>query len=118
MPVPEILELLERDNLFRVGDEHQSIYGFRHAEVRVFREHAEEAAESGRAEKLTSNFRSRGEVLDAIDMAFGAEDVWGESYEPLREAPGSRERVGLRRPEPPRADGPPLSRLRVVGSAC
>ena len=87
----EILELLERDNLFRVGDEHQSIYGFRHADVKVFREHADEAAARGRAEKLTVNFRSRGEVLDAIDLAFGSEEVWGEEFDPLREAPGARE---------------------------
>ena len=35
------------------------------------------------------NFRSRGEVLDAMDLAF--ERPWGESFEPLREAPGARE---------------------------
>ena len=34
----DVLEALERDNLFAVGDEFQSIYGFRHADVTIFRE--------------------------------------------------------------------------------
>ena len=55
----------------------------------MFREHWEEAREGGRAESITVNFRSRGELLDAIDLAF--ERTWGESFEPLREGPGSRE---------------------------
>jgi ATP-dependent helicase/nuclease subunit A len=84
----ELLEQLGRDNLFRVGDERQSIYGFRHADVGVFRDHWERAAGDGRAESITVNFRSRGEVLDAIDLAF--ERTW-DDFEPLREAPGSRE---------------------------
>jgi ATP-dependent helicase/nuclease subunit A len=85
----QLLALLSRDNLFRVGDENQSIYRFRNADVSVFREHWREAQEAGRAESITVNFRARGEVLDAIDLAF--ERTWGESFEPLREAPGSRE---------------------------
>ena len=44
----ELLELLSRDNLFRVGDENQSIYRFRNADVGVFREHWERAR-GGRA---------------------------------------------------------------------
>ncbi|MGH2745204.1 MAG: UvrD-helicase domain-containing protein, partial [Thermoleophilaceae bacterium] len=84
----ELLEQLGRDNLFRVGDERQSIYGFRHADVDVFRGHWSRAAEEGRAESITVNFRSRGEVLDAIDLAF--ERAW-DDFEPLREAPGARD---------------------------
>ena len=87
----ELLELIGRDNVFRVGDERQSIYGFRNADVGVFRDHWARAVADGAAESITVNFRSRGEVLDAIGLAF--ERLWGERYEPLREAPGARERA-------------------------
>ena len=83
-----LLAQLERDNLFRVGDERQSIYRFRHADVSVFREHRALAEEAGRAEQVTVNFRSRGEVLEAVDALFTS--VWGASFEPLREGPEAR----------------------------
>ena len=92
----ELIGLLGRDNLFRVGDEHQSIYRFRTADVGVFREHAERAAADGRLEHISVNFRARGEVLDAVDLAF--ERTWGDRFEPLREAAGSRERPARVRP--------------------
>jgi ATP-dependent exoDNAse (exonuclease V) beta subunit len=77
----ELLGRIAGDRLFRVGDEFQSIYRFRHADVSVFREQAEQARSDGRFEALTANFRSRPEVLDAIDLLFGS--VWGERFRRL-----------------------------------
>jgi ATP-dependent exoDNAse (exonuclease V) beta subunit len=66
-----ILRALDRGNLFTVGDELQSIYGFRHADVRLFRERREELAPAGAALALRSNFRSRPEVIAAVNEVFG-----------------------------------------------
>ncbi len=66
-----ILRMLDRGNLFTVGDELQSIYGFRHADVRLFRARRAELAEHGASLSLTRNFRSREPLLDAINTVFG-----------------------------------------------
>jgi ATP-dependent helicase/nuclease subunit A len=68
---------LERD-VFFVGDEFQSIYGFRHADVAVFRERREAAAQRL---PLARNYRSRPEVLAAVNHLFGEE--FGDGYQPL-----------------------------------
>ena len=68
---------LERD-LFFVGDEFQSIYGFRHADVAVFRERREAAAQRL---PLARNYRSRPEVLAAVNHLFLEE--FGDGYQPL-----------------------------------
>jgi len=67
----EIVDLLRtpQTELFFVGDEFQSIYGFRHADVEVFRERRE-AVE--RPLSLTLNYRSRPEVLAAVNELFGS----------------------------------------------
>ena len=72
----EIVDLLRTPDteLFFVGDEFQSIYGFRHADVQVFRERREAAAQPL---SLTLNYRSRPEVLAAVNELFGS-DFGGE----------------------------------------
>jgi ATP-dependent exoDNAse (exonuclease V) beta subunit len=67
----EIVDLLRtpETELFVVGDEFQSIYGFRHADVQVFRERRE-AVEQPLS--LTLNYRSRPEVLAAVNELFGS----------------------------------------------
>jgi ATP-dependent exoDNAse (exonuclease V) beta subunit len=64
--------------VFFVGDEFQSIYGFRHADVGVFRERREQASQ---LLPLTRNYRSRPEVLAAVNELFGSH--FGGEFQPL-----------------------------------
>ena len=80
----ELLDLLSADtggDLFVVGDEFQSIYGFRHADVAVFRERR---AVAPTVLPLTQNHRSRPEVLAAVNELFGAE--FGDEFQSLEPA--------------------------------
>jgi ATP-dependent helicase/nuclease subunit A len=90
--------------LMVVGDELQSIYGFRHADLEVFRERRRmiEAADDGEALELSGNFRSRPELIGAVN-AIG-ERLLGDDYRPLR--------VGAPAPKaPPPGDGPAVELL-------
>ena len=77
----DVLEALERDNLFAVGDEFQSIYGFRHADVTIFRERRA-ALGQRRVRRLTANFRSRPELLRVLNGVFSP--VFGAAFSPLQ----------------------------------
>ena len=85
-----------RSELVVVGDEFQSIYGFRHADLDVFRRQRDLIAQRADAElmALSGNFRSHAELIAAVNF-FGTA-LLGASYRPLR--------VGAP-PEKP-ADGP------------
>ena len=77
----ELIDLLATEDLFFVGDEFQSIYRFRHADVEVFRERREA---SGGVLALTENYRSRPEVLQVINHLFSSD--FGDSFQPLSAA--------------------------------
>jgi ATP-dependent helicase/nuclease subunit A len=79
----DLFRALDRDDLFLVGDEQQSIYGFRHADVDVFRTLRASFAEDGRVATLATNFRAHGAILDTINAAF--EPRFGPQFVALRE---------------------------------
>ena len=77
----ELIDLVghpDHTEVFTVGDEFQSIYGFRHADLEVFRERREQAPS---LLSLTRNYRSRPQVLSAVNHLFG--DAFGDDYQAL-----------------------------------
>jgi ATP-dependent helicase/nuclease subunit A len=77
----ELIDLVAHPDLtevFTVGDEFQSIYGFRHADLEVFRERR---AQAPSLLALTCNYRSRPQVLAAVNHLF--EEAFGDDYQPL-----------------------------------
>jgi ATP-dependent helicase/nuclease subunit A len=105
-----LVELLHREGgrprnvLFTVGDEFQSIYSFRHADVDVFRRVRDELErapdEDAGVRELLGSFRSRPEVL-ALVNALGRELL-----------PGFRELTAAKLPDgAPRGAGPAVEVL-------
>jgi ATP-dependent helicase/nuclease subunit A len=98
-----------------VGDSKQSIYRFRRAEVRLFRELVR-AAPSGALLHLTQNFRSRPAILRFVNRVFAgliqeSEEQDQTAYEPIAAPPGLSEEpsvVALRFPAEPNAGGADL----------
>ena len=76
----ELIDALAENGaeVFCVGDEFQSIYGFRHADVQVFRERR---AQAPRVLPLMQNYRSRAEVLAVVNELFAGE--FGDEFQPL-----------------------------------
>jgi ATP-dependent helicase/nuclease subunit A len=94
---------------FVVGDEFQSIYGFRNADLDVFRAERERAGRADddevRVLSLTGNFRSTPEVIGAVNALGGA---LLEGFRPLEPA----RRMDPERPPPgPGPETPPVELL-------
>ena len=68
----ELIDLVAGLDLFMVGDAQQSIYGFRHADVELFEERGRRLERIGARASLQTNFRSRPEILRALNGAFAS----------------------------------------------
>jgi ATP-dependent helicase/nuclease subunit A len=80
--------------IFVVGDPKQSIYAFRRADIEAYLEVVEKIikAQHGKECRLTTNFRSHAEILDAVNGIFQtliqAQDVVQPAYIAIHPAPG------------------------------
>ena len=95
-----ILEGLGAVQLIMVGDERQSIYRFRGADIEVFRRR-EAALEPGRGDvsagalhRLDVNYRSRPELLAFVNRLFAHEHFFGERFVALEPGRDTERRVG------------------------
>ncbi len=77
----ELIDLIAHENLFTVGDAQQSIYGFRHADVELFERLGERLEALGARATLQTNFRSRPELISALNLAYST--ALGERFRPL-----------------------------------
>lgn len=66
----DIIRLVSNDNLMMVGDENQSIYGFRDAEVELFQDEDRRADAGKYRVTLEDNFRSQPEILAFVRKIF------------------------------------------------
>ena len=83
----QVLRALSADGapgrLFVVGDPKQSIYGFRRADIQVYRKFREEmVAAGGEDVPLAHNFRSRPDLLGTLNALFTRVLAGGEDFQP------------------------------------
>ena len=112
--------------LFVVGDPKQSIYGFRRADIQVYRKFREGMVDAGGEDvPLTRNFRSRPDLLATLSGLFSRILSGGEDFSPAyanveadRNDPGEGHPVVLYRLDPAVDEAEFLAALvgRIVGS--
>ena len=89
-----VLEPLRNDNLCIVGDERQSIYGFRYADVKVFER---VRADLGNTIELDANFRSHPRIMDVVNTSFSMPHLFGGHF--MKLSAGRMDGWKLRLPE-------------------
>lgn len=96
-----LLEELDQSKLFFVGDEKQSIYSFRGADVSVFRRLQEDIGRNGDSLSLGTNYRSQKKLIDHFNDVFSqvlcdSEKDFEARYTPIacgRESDGTDSKI-------------------------
>lgn len=87
-----LVEALSNNDLCTVGDEEQSIYRFRGADVDVYRAHRKRMEQDGAlVAKLNVNYRSHPDVLGFVNSVFGSAEYFDGSLLQLVSPEGTRE---------------------------
>ena len=76
-----VVRHLQNDDLCVVGDERQSIYGFRYADVRIFGRMRDSI---GHNVKLQDNFRSHPDLLAFVNGVFSRPELFGADFMQLK----------------------------------
>jgi ATP-dependent helicase/nuclease subunit A len=112
----KIIQALSRNganaNRFLVGDVKQSIYHFRLADPKIFRNYAKNwRGENGQTIPLSENFRSHESLLNFVNSVFELlmrEDIGGVNYDHKAKlkfgSPGTRGNLSLKKKPDPRAE--------------
>lgn len=100
-------EMLDRNNLFVVGDPKQSIYGFRGADLEVFYQVVEDIGKVSNKKpiSLDKNFRTVNTVLNFINSLFSS--LMGDMYISLKEHHKSDNKIDVEILEKKEIDLPP-----------
>ncbi len=79
-----IVSMLSNDNVFMVGDDKQSIYGFRGSSSKFFTKKMSDMQKSNeKIIRLNNNFRSADKVIEFVNAVFNhcmTDDVYGNDY--------------------------------------
>ena len=113
----KFLELLTQDAILTlVGDEKQSIYGFRRADVQVFRDWCDRLQQSGgQSVSLTQSFRTHQPLIQDMNALFAP--VLGnlhQSLEATRQAPHSAPHLEIFAVTPDAEPKPNISQCRSI----
>ena len=86
-----LVDALSENDLCTVGDEKQSIYRFRGADIAVYRAHRARMAQLGAlVAELGVNYRSHRDILSFVNTVFASEEYFGDSLLKLEAPPGER----------------------------